>query len=58
MLDNKEIWKDCKGYEKLYQVSNMGRVWSIRKQRIIKAFENQYGYLEITLTTKNGKKKY
>lgn len=26
MLDNKEIWKDCKGYEGLYQVSNMGRV--------------------------------
>ena len=27
-LDN-EIWKDCKGYEGLYQVSNKGRVKSL-----------------------------
>ena len=24
MLENKEIWKDIKGYEGLYQVSNKG----------------------------------
>lgn len=29
-----EIWKDIKGYEGLYQVSNLGRVKSL--QRIIK----------------------
>ena len=23
-----EIWKDVKGYEELYQVSTLGRVWS------------------------------
>ena len=58
MLENNEIWKDCKGYEGLYQVSDKGRVWSVRKQKIIKAFENSYGYMEIVLTAKNGKKKY
>ena len=27
----KEIWKDIKGYEGLYQVSNMGRVKSLKR---------------------------
>lgn len=31
-----EIWKNIKGYEGLYQVSNMGRVRSFRKKRWIK----------------------
>lgn len=57
MLDNKEIWKDIKGYEGLYQVSDKGRVWSVRKQKIIKASENSCGYMKITLIAKNGKKK-
>ena len=26
-----EIWKDIKGYEELYQVSNMGRIKSLKK---------------------------
>lgn len=30
----KEVWKDIKGYEKLYQVSNLGRVKSLSKQII------------------------
>ena len=30
-----EIWKDCKGYEEKYQVSNLGRVWSIKGQRYV-----------------------
>ena len=39
MLDNKEIWKDIKGYEGIYAVSNLGRVKS----------------LERTITYKNGR---
>ncbi len=35
----KEIWKDIKGYEGLYQVSNLGRVKSLDK--IVKS-ANQY----------------
>ena len=33
MMEINEIWKDCKGYEGLYQVSNLGRVWNIKLQR-------------------------
>lgn len=28
-----EVWKDVKGYEGLYQVSNLGRVKSLKRQR-------------------------
>ena len=56
-----EIWKDCKGYEGLYQVSSLGRVWSVRKQRYLsqnrKTGSNE-GYMEVVLIAKNGKKKY
>ena len=27
-----EIWKDIKGYEGFYQVSNLGRVKSVRRE--------------------------
>lgn len=57
MLENKEIWKDCKGYEGLYQVSNMGRVWSVRKQRCIKPWKDSRGYLTLELVALNGKRK-
>ena len=35
-----EIWKDIKGYEGLYQVSNLGRVRNIKYGRLLK-----YGYV-------------
>ena len=44
-----EIWKDIKGYEGLYQVSNLGRVKSIKKT-IIR--NNNY---KQTFTNANGK---
>lgn len=56
MLENSEIWKDVKGYEGLYQVSNLGRIWSVRLQRILKPY-NANGYFKIDLTAKNGKRK-
>ena len=31
---NKEIWKDIKGYEGLYQVSNLGRVKALDRYKI------------------------
>lgn len=58
MLENNEVWKDCKGYEGLYQISNEGRVWSVRKQRILSPHKKNNGYLEILLTPVNGKRKY
>ena len=56
-MENKEIWKDCKGYEGLYQVSNLGRVWSVRSQRYLCGCPDRDGYISFTLTAKNGKAK-
>lgn len=61
MLNKNEKWKDIKGYEGLYQISNIGRVRSInyhRKigmKRIIKPWKAGDGYLQIHLY-KNGKR--
>lgn len=60
-----EVWKDIKGYEGLYQVSNLGRVRSLPRlkngryglyltmEKIMKPFKTKDGYLRINL---NGKK--
>ena len=55
MMEIKEIWKDCKGYEGLYQVSNLGRVWNIKLQRYLKGSYDKDGYIKVYLTAKNGK---
>jgi hypothetical protein len=41
-----EVWKDIKGYEGLYQVSNLGRVRNkqrkyLKEIKIYKVFENK-----------------
>ena len=53
-----EIWKDKKDYEEHYQVSNCGRVKSIKfgKERILKPVPNSFGYLFVNLC-KDGKVK-
>lgn len=67
---SKEIWKDIKNYEGLYQISNKGRVKSLLKERIsgryrivmtykeriLKLGLNSQGYPKICLS-KNGKAK-
>ena len=58
MLENKEIWKDIKGYEGKYQVSNFGRVWSIKNQKYLKYWVNRCGYHLVGLRSKNGKQKH
>lgn len=54
----KEIWKDIKGYEKLYQISNLGRVKSLhrkdgRGRTIVECIrrpnKDRYGYLHVYL---------
>lgn len=57
MLENCEIWKDIKGYEGYYQVSNKGRIWSVLSQRYLKPQHDNCGYYRIQLTAKNGKRK-
>lgn len=66
-----EIWKDIKGYEGLYQVSNLGRVKAlcrviksgrglgnhIYKERILSLSKRNNGYLKATLC-KDGVYKY
>ena len=56
-----EEWRDIKGYEGLYQVSNRGKVRSLNygntgKIREISQRTNKGGYQDVTLH-KNGKKK-
>ena len=34
-MNMREEWKPIEGYEKLYEVSNHGRVWSIRRDRVL-----------------------
>ena len=57
-----EIWKPIKGYEGLYEVSNLGRVKSLnryhhRHENILKNKITKDGYYETTLV-KNGKSKF
>lgn len=53
----KEIWKDVKGYEGLYQVSNLGKVKSLiyKKSKIRVPVLNNRGYYHMGL--KGGAKK-
>jgi len=70
LFKNNEIWKDIKGYEGLYQVSNIGRVKSLErtvprkngsklpiKERILKPKANRDGYLTVVLCKGSGKRK-
>lgn len=64
-LNTTEIYKDIKGYEGLYQISNLGNVKSlsrkifngrgyyIRKEMIIKAGKDKDGYLYVQLSKDN-----
>ena len=52
----KEIWKDIIDYTGLYQVSNFGRIKSLKKEKIMKQRKDKDGYLLIDLH-KNSKKK-
>ena len=55
-----EIWKDKKDYEGHYQVSNFGKVKSIKfgKEIILKLNKDKDGYLQVTLCKNNIKKVY
>ena len=54
----KEIWKDIEGFEKLYQVSNLGRIRSLFRYKIILNPEKtRNGYLRVMLC-KEGKRKH
>lgn len=48
----KEIWKDCVGYEGLYQVSDLGRVRSIKNNKFLKGGFCNMGYHHVSLCKK------
>lgn len=45
----KEIWKDVKGYEGLYKISNLGNVYSVKRARNLKLLNSHHGYKRIRL---------
>lgn len=60
-----EEWKDIKGYEGLYQVSNLGRVKSLERitnmkdgrirterEKILKPIKDKHGYYRVRLYKK------
>lgn len=48
-----EEWRDVPGYEKRYQVSNIGNVKSCSKQIILKSALHKEGYLQVVLYDNN-----
>ena len=71
MLQKEEIWKDIKGYEGRYQVSNRGRVKSLGRtvagkndskrlirERILKPTLKDNGYLQAIFYNNSGKMKH
>jgi hypothetical protein len=68
--NQEEIWKDVPGYEGMYQVSNLGRVKSLKRiversswrktlgvrEKILYTYQNKKGYLSTGLS-KNNKKR-
>lgn len=51
-----EFWRDVKGFEGLYQVSNVGQVKSLKSGKILKPALDSCGYLQVALH-KDGKQK-
>ena len=45
-----ENWKDIKGYEGIYQVSDLGRVKSLRYGNILNPYINSTGYKVVNLS--------
>ena len=55
----KETWRDIKGYEGLYKVSNFGKIKSFYKNgktKILKPVPNFKGYERVTLCNRRGNK--
>lgn len=52
-----EKWKDIEGYEGLYQVSNTGKIKSLKNNIIMKQTDDKDGYKKIVLSN-NGSRGY
>lgn len=49
-----ENWKKLPNFDN-YQISNLGRVWSERKQKIMSMFKQNSGYMQVNIVDNNGK---
>lgn len=52
-----EEFKDIENYEGLYQISNYGRVYSLKKQKFLKSQSDKDGY-QFVMLYKYGKAKF
>lgn len=52
-----EHWKSIKGYEGLYEVSDLGNVRSLSRGNVLKPVQRAHGYLGVMLYGKGGHKK-
>jgi hypothetical protein len=52
----KEVWQPVLGYEGLYEVSDQGRVRSLRSGKLMKLSVANTGYLQLALSGKPGRK--
>ena len=55
-MSMKEIWKPIKNYEGLYEISNLGRVKSLRNKIVLKNSNASNGYLTVTLCNRGDQK--
>lgn len=53
-----EIWKDIKGYEGYYQVSNLGRIRSCRYDKLLEGYPDKDGYISICLCVNYKSKRF
>ena len=53
-----ENWKDIPGYEGLYSVSDEGRVWGIKKNRMLRQDCSSWGYPRVFLRNHEGEKRF
>ena len=53
----KEVWKDVVGYEGYYQVSNLGNVKGLKRNKIKSPTLNRWGYKVVSLTKPDTKVK-
>lgn len=49
-----EIWKDVVGFDGVYKVSNLGRVYSTLSNKVLKQMPRRHGYLSVWLYGKGG----
>lgn len=57
MNNKKEIWLPIRKYERLYEISNQGRIRSLKRKNILrKTHKDEFGYFKVVLCKNNIKK--